>query len=326
MFGAVTDRSRKEFKMFTRSISSIISRWKISSTAAVALLGLSGPAIGQETKTIPIDQDKDSSATIVRVSHNTDDFRMAPRWQKANDLINKKVTNSGSENLGKLEDIVVDPNSGRILYGVLSFGGFLGMGDKLFAIPWQSLQLAADGNAFTLNVDKDRLKNAPGFDKGKWPNFADEQWATTTYKYYNQSPYWRSQPDTASDDYRVRWTHRATAWQKVSDLTGKRVVDARNEDTGKLRDCIIDADGGRILYGVVSFNDKNFAVPWTALTLPRDAKQLVLIVNKDQFTDTISFSNDNWPNMADERWATETYTYYRVQPYWTKTVVVTEER
>jgi sporulation protein YlmC with PRC-barrel domain len=322
MIGAVTDRSRKEFKMFTRRIRNTISRWKISSTAAIAVLVLSGSAIGQEIKAASGDQ----APTIVTVSHNPDDFRMAPRWQKANDLINKKVTNSGSENLGKLEDIVFDPNSGRILYGVLSFGGFLGMGDKLFAIPWQSLQLSADSNAFTLNVDKDRLKDAPGFDKSQWPNFADEQWATTTFKYYNQKPYWLSRGDIASDDYRVRWTHRATAWQKVSDLTGKRVVDARNEETGKLRDCIIDADGGRILYGVVSFSDKNFAVPWTALTLPKDAKQLVLTVNKDQFTDTISFSNENWPNMADERWATETYTYYRVQPYWTKTVVVTEER
>jgi sporulation protein YlmC with PRC-barrel domain len=286
----------------------------ISSTAAMAVLAITGLAIGQENKPV---------TTIVKVSSNDNDFKMAPRWQKSTDLINRKVTNSGGENLGKLEEIVVDSNSGRILYGVLSFGGFAGMGDKLFAIPWQSLQLAADSNAFTLNVDKDRLKSAPGFDKNHWPNFADEQWATTTYKYYNQTPYWLSQTDNTADTYRDRWNHRAIAWQKVSDLNGKRVVDAKNEETGKLRDCIIDADGGRIIYGLVSIHDKNFSVPWIALTLSKDARQLALNVNKDQFTDSISFGKDNWPNMADESWANKTYVYYKVQPYWT-TVVVTE--
>jgi sporulation protein YlmC with PRC-barrel domain len=302
--------------MFTRKTSNTIKikRWMISSTAAMTVLGICGLAIGQENKTV---------TTSEKVVINANDFKMAPRWQKSTDLINKKVINSGSENLGKIEEIVVDSNSGRILYGVLSFGGFAGMGDKLFAIPWQSLQLSSDSNAFTLNIDKDRLKSAPGFDKNHWPNFADEQWATTTYKYYNQTPYWLSQTDNTADGYRDRWNHRVIAWQKVSDLNGKRVVDVRNDDTGKLRDCIIDADGGRIIYGLVSVRDKFFSVPWIALTLTKDGKQLVLNVNKDQFTDSISFGKDNWPNMADETWANKTYVYYRVQPYWT-TVVVTQ--
>ena len=324
-----------------------IRQWMFSMFAVIAVLGLNANAFGQDDKSLSDRRDRDSSALNRSASHNADDFRMAPRWQKATDLKGKNVTNSENENLGEIKDIVVDPNSGRILYAVLEFGGFLGMGEKLFAVPFQSLQSSGDNKAFILNVEKDRLKSAPGFDKSQWPNFADEQFATTTYQYYSLTPYWQVRNDNASGTtthrehssktstggsndngstitttttihYRDRWNQRATAWQKGSDLCGKNVVDSRNENTGKLSDCVIDPDGARIVYGVVSFRDKYFAVPWSALTLPADAKQFVLNGNNDQLKDSVSFGKDNWPNMTDERWARDTFTYYRVQPYWTK--------
>ena len=91
----------------------------------------------------------------------------------------------------------MDPDSGRILYSVLSFGGFLGMGDKLFAVPFHSLQLTSDNSKFTLDVDKERLKNAQGFDKSNWPNMADSRWARETHEFYRQRPYWEE--DTSKD-------------------------------------------------------------------------------------------------------------------------------
>jgi len=238
----------------------------------------------------------------------------------------KKVVSANNESLGEIKDIVVDANSGRILYGVLEFGGFLGMGDKLFAIPWQSLELAGDDKAFSLNVDKDRLKAAPGFDKKQWPDFADEQWATTTYKFYNVTPYWVSQADADKASAHYRWNQRPTAWQKASDLSGKGVVDAQKQDIGTLSDLAIDPDCGRILYGVLSFNDKFFAIPWSALTLAPDAKTLALNVNKDQLKDPVSFGKNNWPNITDPRWATETHSYYHVQPYWTMAEAATRNQ
>jgi sporulation protein YlmC with PRC-barrel domain len=257
---------------------------------------------------------------------NSNDFAMARRWQKATDLKGKKVTNAAGEDLGQIEDIVTDANSGRILYGVLSFGGVLGVGDKLFAIPWPSIRLSGDSKAFVLNVEKDRLKNATGFAKDRWPNFADEQFATTAYKYYDQTPYWQSQTGDVQlvgdssetpDNYRRRWNQRATAWQKTSDLCGKDIRTAQTDDVGKLNDLAIDPDSGRILAGVLSYRGKLFAIPWSALTLNSDAKHFVLNADKDQLTDAVSFSKDNWPNLADQRWATELYAHYNVEPYWT---------
>jgi len=112
------------------------------------------------------------------------------RWQKMSDLIGKVVMNPQNENLGTIKDVTIDPDSGRILYGVLSFGGFLGLGDKYFAIPWSALQLAPDAKNVVLAVDKDRLKNAEGFDKDRWPNMADERWATSVHQFYNRPTYW----------------------------------------------------------------------------------------------------------------------------------------
>ena len=257
---------------------------------------------------------------------NSDDFAMARRWQKVTDLKGKKVTNAAGESLGRVEEIVTDANTGRVLYGVLSFGGFLGMGDKLFAIPWRSLRLTDDAKGFTLNVEKDRLKNAPGFAKDRWPDLANEQFATTTYQYYDQEPYWRSQTGDMqsaadskggkTDNYRDRWNQRTTAWQKSSDLCDKEVRTVQTDDVGKLDDMVIDPDSGRVLYGILSYRGKLFAIPWNALTLNSNAKQLVLNADKDQLTDGFSFSKDNWPNLVDQGWATDLYAHYNIEPYW----------
>ncbi|MGH9426685.1 MAG: PRC-barrel domain-containing protein [Terriglobia bacterium] len=111
---------------------------------------------------------------------------------KASDLIGYSVTNAQGDSLGKIEDIVIDPGQGRIAYAVLSFGGFLGMGDKLFAIPWESLSLKADEQTLLLAVEKEKLQKAPGFDKAEWPNMASREWGTSVHQYYNQKPYWES--------------------------------------------------------------------------------------------------------------------------------------
>ena len=110
----------------------------------------------------------------------------------ASTMTGNRVMNPSGENLGKLEDLMLDLDRGRVAYAVLSFGGFLGMGDKLFAIPFQALKHDPDRNSFTLNVDKERLKNAPGFDKDNWPSTADRSWGSQIHSYYGYRPYWEA--------------------------------------------------------------------------------------------------------------------------------------
>lgn len=114
-----------------------------------------------------------------------------PDVMAAETLQGDDVINLQGEKLGSIEDIMLDVSSGKVAYAVLSFGGMLGMGDKLFAIPWGALTLDADRKCFVLDVPKDRLQQAPDFDKDHWPAMADPSWASQVYAYYNQTPYWQ---------------------------------------------------------------------------------------------------------------------------------------
>jgi sporulation protein YlmC with PRC-barrel domain len=108
----------------------------------------------------------------------------APKYLSASTLTGDSVKNLQGESLGDLKDIMIDTTTGSIAYGVLSFGGILGMGEKLFAVPWSALQVDGQNEQLLLNVAKDRLKDAPGFDKDHWPNFADTTFATQVRDYY----------------------------------------------------------------------------------------------------------------------------------------------
>ena len=118
----------------------------------------------------------------------SDEQGPGPDLMGADTLIGNDVYNHNEEDLGDIKEIMLDVRSGRVSYAVLSFGGFLGMGEKLFAVPWNALTLDTVNKRFVLNVEKERLENAPGFDKDSWPNMADESWASEIHTFYGTKP------------------------------------------------------------------------------------------------------------------------------------------
>ena len=112
-----------------------------------------------------------------------------PRLMGADTLNGNDVFNEKDEDLGDIKEFMLDMKTGRVSYAVLSYGGFLGMGDKLFAVPWDALKLDTVNKRFVLNVDKTRLESAPGFDKDNWPNMSDQTWAQGIHSYYGTKPY-----------------------------------------------------------------------------------------------------------------------------------------
>jgi sporulation protein YlmC with PRC-barrel domain len=113
-----------------------------------------------------------------------------PKVLSSSSICSDHVRNAAGEDLGKIEDLMIDVNSGRIAYAVLSFGGFLKMGNKLFAVPWEALRLDAANKQFILSVDKDVLERATGFDKDNWPDMADPTFGSRLYRQYGYKPYW----------------------------------------------------------------------------------------------------------------------------------------
>ncbi len=113
-----------------------------------------------------------------------------PRLMTADTLIGNQVVNHQGDALGEIEDIMLDVPNGRVAYAVMVAGGFLGMGEKMFALPWSALTLDTTRKCFVLDADKQRIQNAPGFDRDHWPSQADRQWQAELHEYYHARAYY----------------------------------------------------------------------------------------------------------------------------------------
>jgi hypothetical protein len=116
--------------------------------------------------------------------YKNDNNGPGPRLMGADTLLGNDVYNLQDEDLGDIKEIMIDMSSGKIGYAVLSFGGFLGVGDKLFAVPWEALKLDTENERFTLDANKEKLESAPGFDKDNWPDMADTSWQNSVNTFY----------------------------------------------------------------------------------------------------------------------------------------------
>jgi sporulation protein YlmC with PRC-barrel domain len=99
-------------------------------------------------------------------------------------IIGSKVINLEGQRVGTIDDLVIDIDTGTIGYAVLEFGGIMGFGDKLFAVPWQSLTSVPAEGIFIIDQSKAKLAKAPGFDKNDWPDVGDRSWGAGIYEFY----------------------------------------------------------------------------------------------------------------------------------------------
>lgn len=106
------------------------------------------------------------------------------RMASASTIKGQKIYSRDDKELGTIEDVMLDLQDGKIAYVVLSFGGFLGIGDKLFAVPMQSLIPNGEKECFHTDISKAMLENAPGFDKNNWPRTYDQKFVSSVYSHY----------------------------------------------------------------------------------------------------------------------------------------------
>lgn len=107
---------------------------------------------------------------------------------RASKIEGLNVRNAAGDKVGSVNDIVLDLHTGKVAYIAMSVGGVLGIGERLFAVPFDQMRLEEDQNHndrfFVINVSKEKLDKAPGFDKNHWPDFADPHWSQDIDKYY----------------------------------------------------------------------------------------------------------------------------------------------
>ena len=218
---------------------------------------------------------------------------------RASEIIGARVENPGGENLGDIQDMVVDLQNQEVRYVVLSHGGILGIGDKLFAYPLSMVETkSGDEDRLVIDADKERLENAPGFAKNQWPDFADSSYTGRIDQYYGSDS---ARRDGATPGNTVR----------ASELIGKNFDDAQGNDAGEIEDLIVDASTGRIQFAIVDFDDswneqaddRLVAVPLSSFALRGDDNDDLVIQSSAASIDmSHAFASSDWPDFNDAAW------------------------
>ncbi len=249
----------------------------------------------------------------------------------ADDLIGMKVVSEQGDSLGKIEDVVVHPG-GATSYAVLSFGGKLGMGDKLFAMPWTVLRTVEpdttkkdSARSLVLPLDEKRLAAAPGFDEKNWPTMANSDWTKDVDAFYvrDVNPNTKKPVDTGSRTSVITW--------RATELKGTDVETPTGEKLGDIEEVAIDTNG-RVVYvavsvgGFLGIGERLVGVPWDSLAFSLggdegDERLITLASNKRQLEQAPQFEEgkENRAEMCDPKWIGTVYDHFSCPVYWNTT-------
>ncbi len=307
----------------------------LSLSFAAALAAVAAPAasaqVGDDAKTSPTRQeDAQQKKVFVR---------------KASDITGKEVRNAQGEDVGEIADLVVDPTTGEIQYAVLSIGGFLGMGDKLYGVPWSKLQCAdpkakkkagahgdmegekkagqerdaatkdADAYVFVIGLERPQFESAPSFTKEEWPK---------------TDAAWRKQIDTHYGAQQPQQTGRtASMLIRCEDLRGADVHGQDGEEIGELGEIAIDTNEGRIAFfvlehgGALGIGETHYVLPVGLIQVGFEEDELVVKasqLSQARLENAPKYDDDDWDRMSNPVWLREAYTFWNADPYWSRAV------
>ncbi len=270
---------------------------------------------------------------------------------KAGDIIGMAVQNYQNDKLGKVEELAVDVESGRVVLVILSSGGFAGIGDRLTAVPPGALHRDATNRVLHLDATKETVKGAPAFERAKWAETFDSADLASLRRHYGQESASRDarqdtvllgQRDTEDSLNTVSTRKTNGTWdkeriqsdtplplsasrlghvQKASALVGLPVQNLQDEKLGKVDNVLVDLPSGRIVAVIVSsggflgLGDELSAVPPTALQWTADRSILRLDASKEMLSAAPHFKADQWPDFSDATYADGVYRAYRLESY-----------
>jgi sporulation protein YlmC with PRC-barrel domain len=332
-------QNSKVNKNMKRKIQMIIS------ASAASVLAFS--ALAQDTPHPKRDRSDD---TRQRVAHSPADRLNGAA--KASDVIGMTVKNYQDEKLGKVEDLAVDVESGRIVQVILSTGGFIGIGDTLTAVPPGALHHDVAHKVLHLDADKEKLKDAPKFEMLKWAECCDSNHLSEVYRHYGEEAAFRFiDRDDADRDAKRNTTgsfdtastreghgtgvkdriskesqfmipvSRLSQVQKASALIGTSVKNPQNEKVGKVENILLDLPSGRLVAVIISsggflgIGDELSAVPPPALRFATDRTSLQLDASREMLSNAPHFKANQWPDFAQPSYAGKVYRAYSVEPY-----------
>ncbi|HTL57002.1 MAG TPA: PRC-barrel domain-containing protein [Candidatus Limnocylindrales bacterium] len=225
----------------------------------------------------------------------------------ANKVFGHQVMSSDGQKVGNLNNLVIDLESGRILYGVIGTGS-----ERVGVAPQIFTQTLPSGNELRVNVAKQKIDGAPKFGPfDKTEQLGQASYVDQVYSYFGQTPWW--QGNTAANVGSFHNVHKA------SQLTGMEVQNVNNAKIGKIEGLAVDLPSGRVVYVILapdsSLNlaQNRYLLPPQAVTLSPDHNHLVTGISNDQLTNAPHFTQNSPPNLSDMTLASQIYQYYGKQ-------------
>jgi sporulation protein YlmC with PRC-barrel domain len=219
--------------------------------------------------------------------------------EPAKDLMGRAVHSSQGK-IGDIKDFVVDLESGRILYSVVSADG------KLIAMPAQAFTSSSESKVMT-EANKQKLADAPQFDNNDSVKLSNPEFAKRAYQHFGQS---------------LAWDGTFNNVHKASELIGMNVNNSSDQKIGDVNNLGLDLQAGRVAYvilgsgGVLGVGDKLFVMPPNAFTLGSDKKTLVSGIDKAKLEGAPTLNGQNWGQISEAQFAARVYKHYGKQPYW----------
>jgi sporulation protein YlmC with PRC-barrel domain len=228
---------------------------------------------------------------------------------KASHIIGMTVINNQDEKLGKVRDLAVDLESGRIVEAILATGGFIGIGDTLTAVPPEALQGDVARKELRLDANKEKLKGAPKFETSNWAECCTANHLSAVYSYYGEE---HDLSFIQASNGRI---------QSASKLMGISVTDLQDEKVGKVENLLLDLPSGRVVAVIVSsggflgMDGELSAVPPTVLRCTKDRGGLRFDTTKERLSSAPHFKANQWPDFSQSGYAAGVYRAYNAEPY-----------
>lgn len=229
---------------------------------------------------------------------------------RASQLIGKDVRNPQGEDIGQINDLLVDTSTGRVEYAVLSYGGILNIGNKLFPYPPNvfGAPMNPDDEVLVLNVPKDRLSQAPGFDRNNWPNFDQDRSLLNQSDQYHGSPgnQARLQRQDDAGASQAAGTASGSRLVRASRLIDRDVLDKTGGEAGEIEDLVVNLQEQQVRYIVMDFedawntDDRLIPLPMGGLSFSnQDDVSPVINLERDRIDPASGFDGDRWPDLND---------------------------
>ena len=313
-------------------------RFFSTAVALAALLCL--PALGQEEKEKTERQEEIAPPKQRQVDGaNKLDEKTSGANVRASRLIGMTIQNSKEQNVGEISDMVIDARQGDIKYVAVTYGGFLGVGNDMHAVPFKAIQFETDPEnpdtpVLLLDISKETIENSKGFNESTWPVFADEAYKDMVKSDSRSDKIDRptdrkddraaeNQTDSGQQDHeksekksdptRAGNLDGKTTGTKIraSQLMGMAIENLEQKDVGSINDLVIDVNKGQVNFvavsygGLLGFGDELHAVPFRAFMFMEDQDDenesvLALDVNEKKLEGAKGFDEENWPNFGDK--------------------------